>query len=172
MEIYYINSEKFLKTHNIDFLHQYADNKEFKSQKRFIQYTLGRYLVKTAGEKIYNLPDTTIEIQNKKPKFKYGNIKFSISHSSKIIATAFDKFECGLDIEEMKPRNLNELSKYYEQKFETQEDFYKFWTENEATIKLQQKAKIKYSKIIENKYMLTVVSSDEKFSEPTDIIEL
>lgn len=159
MKIYYISSEDFFKTRSTEFLRTYSDGREFKSLKRFTEYTIGRYLVKTAGEKIFNLSDTDIIVKDSKPEFKSGGLKFSITHSGKYIAAAFDEHECGLDMEEMKGRNLTALSKRYEREFNTPEDFYKFWTEYEAQIKLHGKVRDKFSAVFKNKYMLTVVSS-------------
>ena len=169
MEIYYINSEEFLKTHDSEFLRKYTDGCEFKSMKRFVQHALGRYLVKTVAAKIYGLDNTEITIENDKTKFKNGGICFSISHSGKYISAAFDKNECGLDIEEMKPRDLDSLSKRYEREFATIEDFYKFWTEYEAEIKLQSPPANKYSCKFQENFMLTVVSADSTFLQPSCI---
>lgn len=167
MEIYYINSEEFFKQHDTDFLRKYAEGKEFKSVKRFIQYSIGRYLVKSVAKKFYEISDTEIIIKNDKPEFKSGEIKFSISHSGKYIMAAFDNTECGLDIEEIKPRDINALSNRYNKEFATLEDFYKFWTEYEAEIKLQQKPISAYSTVFKNDYMLTVVSDKIISSQPS-----
>lgn len=169
MKIYYINSEEFLKQYDTEFLRQYASDMEFKSVKRFTQYTIGRYLVKAVGIRDFGIADTEIEIVNEKPKFKYSDICFSITHCGKYIAAAFDKAECGLDIEEMKERDLNALSKRYERDFNSVEEFYTFWTEYEAEIKLQQEMKGKYSTVFKNNYMLTAVSADSTFSQPSCI---
>ena len=167
MKIYYINSEEFLKQYDTEFLRNYAGNMEFKSVKRFTQYTIGRYLVKSVGERDYNITDTEIEIIDEKPHFKYSDIKFSITHCGKYIAAAFDTAECGLDIEEMKERDLDALSKRYKKEFNSVESFYEFWTEYEASIKLQQEVKGKYSTVFKNNYMLTVVSANPDFSQPS-----
>ncbi len=159
MEIYYINSENFLKTHDTDFLKKFAGEKEFKSMKRFVQHSLGRYLVKTVAEQVYAVVNTEILIENDKPKFKNSSLNFSISHSGKYIVVAFDEEECGLDIEEMKTRELEPLSKRYEKEFLTLEDFYKFWTNYEAEIKLQQPAKWSHSEVFQTDFMLTAVSA-------------
>lgn len=169
MEIYYINSEEFLKTHDTNFLRKYTDGKEFKSMKRFVQYALGRFLVKSAAKNFYDLTDTDIIIENDKPKFKNSALQFSISHCGNFVAAAFDKTDCGLDIEEMKPRDFEALSKRYEKNFETSEDFYKFWTRYEAEIKLQQKTQAEYTCVFQDKFMLTVVSADSTFSQPSCI---
>lgn len=169
MEIYYINSDEFLKNHDSEFLRKYSDDQEFKSMKRFLQFSIGRFLVKSAAQKIYNLSDVEIVIENDKPKFKNNQLYFSISHCKNFIVAAFDNQNCGLDIEIMKPRDLDALSKRYEREFNSIEEFYKFWTEYEAEIKLQQKTQGKYSCVFQDKFMLTAVSSDSTFSQPSCI---
>lgn len=169
MEIFYIDSEQFLKTHNSDFLKKYTDGKEFQSEKRLIQYSLGRFLVKSAGENFYGLKNPEVEIFNNKPSFKEGKVFFSISHSANYVAAAFDTAECGLDIEKMKHRNFKLLAKRYKRDFNSIENFYKFWTEYEAEIKLQQKIQGKFSCIFQDDFMLTAVSANSAFSEPSCI---
>lgn len=169
MEIYYINSEDFLKTHDTDFLRRFSDGREFNSVKRFVQYSIGRYLVKFVAKKIYGITDTEIVIESDKPKFKNGEMFFSISHSGKYVAAAFDKSECGLDIEEMKPRDFKAFSDRYDKDFQSAEDFYQFWTAYEAEIKLQQKTQASYSCVFQDNFMLTVVSADPTFLQPSCI---
>lgn len=162
MRIFFINSQDFLKTHDTDFLRQYAGGREFKSTKRFIQFALGRYLVLSVAKGFYGLDNTEIIIENEKPKFKNNGLYFSISHSGDYVAAAFDEHECGLDIEEMKPRDLEPLSKRYEKDFHSIEDFYKFWTEYEAFIKLQsEKICGRHTCVFQENYVLTVVSTGE-----------
>lgn len=169
MEIYYINSDEFLKKNNKTFLEKYTDRHDFKSEKRFIQHSLGRFLVKNVASKVYGAANIDIIVKNNKPQFANNSLHFSISHCGRYIAAAFDDAECGLDIEEIKPRSLEALSKRYEKDFATLEDFYKFWTEYEAEIKLQQKTQGKYSCVFQNDYMLTVVSVSPISSQPSCI---
>lgn len=159
MNIYYINSDEFLKKYDTNFLRQYVGGQEFKSLKRFIQHSIGRYIVKTVGENVYRIKSPQIIIENNKPKFQNNNINFSITHCGKYIAVAFDKNECGLDIEEIKSRDLEALSKRYGKDFSTLEDFYIFWTKYEAEIKLQKTAKWSHSEIFQNNYVLTAVTT-------------
>lgn len=159
MDIYYINSDEFLKKYDTNFLRQYVGGQEFKSLKRFIQHSIGRYIVKTVGENVYRIKSPQIIIENNKPKFQNSNINFSITHCGKYIAVAFDKNECGLDIEEIKSRDLEPLSKRYGKDFSTLEDFYIFWTKYEAEIKLQKTAKWSHSEIFQNNYVLTAVTT-------------
>ena len=159
MNIYYINSDEFLKKYDTNFLRQYVGGQEFKSLKRFIQHSIGRYIVKTVGENVYRIKSPQIIIENNKPKFQNNNINFSITHCGKYIAVAFDKNECGLDIEEIKSRDLEPLSKRYGKDFSTLEDFYIFWTKYEAEIKLQKTAQWSHSEIFQNNYVLTAVTT-------------
>ena len=119
---------------------------------------MGRFITETVAQKIYEISDTSIIIKNNKPMFENSDIKFSVSHSQNLVAVAFSENECGLDIEEMKPRNLMHFEKRYNRNFISIEDFYKFWTGYEAEIKLQKKAQAKYSCILLKNFMLTVAS--------------
>lgn len=167
MELFYINSEEFLHTHDLDFLKTYAEGRTFKSEKRFAEFAIGRYLVKTAAEKFYGIKNTEIFINNSKPEFKDSGIYFSISHSCGIVMAVFDDKPCGLDIEEIKPRDFKKLSSRYNKNFETAEDFYKFWTELEAEIKLQKPVQSKYTCIFQDRFMLTAVSAGAISSQPS-----
>lgn len=143
MEIFYINSDTFLNNIDIKSLDSFLEDKSFKSEKQKLQFCLGRFLVKYTGISQYGVKNPEIEIVNKKPKFKYSDINFSISHSKNIILAAFDDHPVGVDIEFMKPRKFEEIFKYYNLNIKnpTDEYFYRFWTEYEAGIKLQLPAK-------------------------------
>lgn len=167
MELFYINSQEFLHTFGLDFLKPYAEGRNFKSEKRFVEFSLGRFLVKTAGERFYRIEDTEIVINNSKPEFKSGGIHFSISHSAGIVMAAFDKNPCGLDIEIMKPRDFKSLSERWGKILTEAEDFYAFWTELEAAIKLQMPVKGKFTQKFQDRFMLTVVSPETISSQPS-----
>ena len=51
MNIFYINTEEFKKHHKKDELSIYADI-ELKTDKRFWEHTIGRYLIKTVAKKL------------------------------------------------------------------------------------------------------------------------
>lgn len=158
MKIFYVDCDEFLRNHDLDFLCKYSDGKVFKSQKRFIQYSIGRYLVKTIAKTVFGVENTEIVIRNSKPQFCTADLHFSISHSGNIVAAAFDSEECGLDVEQMKPRDFDAFGERYGKKFISKEDFYEFWTEYEAGIKLQHEIKGKFSSVFLEQYMLTAVS--------------
>ncbi len=144
--------------HDAEFLQNYAEGREFNSQKRFVQFTLGRYLVKTVAKEVFGVEDTEIIIENDKPKFKNASLYFSISHSGDYVVAAFDEVECGLDIEEMKSRDFAALGERYGREFKSAQEFYEFWTEYEAGIKLQAEPCGKYQTVFQEKFMLTALS--------------
>ena len=158
MDIFYIDTENFKSTHKKDFLEQFADI-ELKTEKRFYEYTIGRYLVKSVGEKVFGLSNTEI-IKNKegKPIFKNADIHFNISHSKGYVVAVFDNFPCGIDIEYIKPRDLGKLSKYYNREFTSLTNFYEFWTQKEATYKLGITNGKTYTTLFKETYSLTVAS--------------
>jgi len=159
MKIFYIDIEQFKTRYDKNFLLQFAD-KELKTEKRFYEYTIGRYLVKSVAEKYYDVEDTEIITKpDGKPIFKNNSLHFSISHSKNIVIACFDKSPCGIDIEYAKPRDLSKLSEYFGKSFKTAEDFYKFWTLKEASYKLNSPVKYEYFTKFQDSYYLSVVST-------------
>lgn len=159
MDIFYINIKEFKQKHDKDFLSKYCD-KEFKNEKRFYEYSIGRYLVKNVAKKFYNISDCEIITnENGKPFFKNSDLHFSISHSKDYLVACFDKNICGIDIEFIKERNLKYFEKYYNRSFKNCNEFYRFWTQKEASYKLSGEVKGFYTTIFNNDYYLTVTSS-------------
>mgnify|MGYP002627568893 CR=1 FL=1 len=109
--------------------------------KREREYRAGRYLVEYAAKNFYSIGNSEIEVINNKPKFKYSNIHFSISHSYNIASVCFDKYPVGFDIELIKNRNWKPIAKRmnFNIKENSIEEFYKCWTKYEAEFKLQKK---------------------------------
>ena len=173
MKIFYLKISELLKIYTEEEISNYADTHEIKSSKRFIQHCAGRFLIKNVFKKIYNVQDPQIYIYNKKPKLKNGEIHFSLAHSADYVIGVFDNSPCGIDLEYMRPVNLNLLSKRYNKSFKTSEDFYKFWTKYEAAIKLGTKAEFEYISTFKNEYTLTLLSSDKSPSpiEFTDFLK-
>lgn len=166
MKIFYINIDKFKKLHNKDFLIPYAD-REFENDKRFYEYTIGRYLVKNVAKQYFNVADTEI-ITTPKPVFKNSNLNFSISHSKYFVIACFSQYPCGIDIEFIKQRNLVKLSKYFRQNFKDLDDFYKYWTYKEAAYKLSSPIKdFRFYKFDVNYYV--TVTSIQKIDTLTSI---
>ena len=158
MKISYINIDEFKIKYPKTFLIPFADI-ELKTEKRFYEYTLGRYLVTKIAKEKFNLKNPEIIIdKNGKPFFKNLNFHFSISHSKNMVAVVADEVPCGLDIEYIKNRKLNAFSKYFKKQFKNLEDFYKFWTLKEAKYKINAKIKdTHFSKF--GDYYITIVSN-------------
>lgn len=155
MNIFFIRIDNFLK--NVD---NSLITKEFKSQKRCVEYSAARFLINYTAKNFYNIKDTKIVVNNKKPQFEIPSLQFSISHSKNIAAAAFDEFDIGFDIEEMKTRDIQRLSEYFKRDFEDEKDFYRYWTAYEAEYKSKKQSVISFE--FEN-YMCSVCckNSDE-----------
>ncbi len=162
MDIFYINIDKI----QIDEKKLLPSEKKFSSQQKEKQHLLGRYLIDKVAKEFFDIENTELKIINNKPKFKYSKLEFSISHSQNIVLAAFDNNPVGADIEFMKERNFKEILKRYNFKNlnATKEQFYEFWTQYEAGIKLQGTPKTKITIPFLNNFMLTVAGNfDEKF---------
>lgn len=160
MEIYFINTENFSKTIDSNVLLSFLDGQEFKSKKRVREYCIGRFLLKFVLENCYNIREPEIIVKNKKPCLADSSVHFSLSHSNNIVAAVFDNKPVALDIEVMKERDFEKLFKYHKLNPEVKdkETFYRFWTEYESEIKLQEKPESTLTKRFLNDFMLCVAS--------------
>ena len=145
----------------------YTDLKEIieerirKPELKRLQSRVGYALVDYVGRNFYNLENTDLIIQNSKPRFQNAEVCFNISHSNEIVAVAFDEKPLGLDVELIKPRDLEQLSVRYGRLFETDEEFCRFWTNLEAEIKIQAEVKNRYTNNLTPEYVVTILSSNE-----------
>ena len=156
IEIYYINTDN-LKEFNLNIFSKYLKNKSFKSEKRKLQFCLGRFITEKVLQS-KGIKNFEILIKNNKPYIKNNPLYFSISHSNNIVLVAFCDCEIGADIEFVKQRNFKEL--YRRLNINTNdlsiENFYKFWTQYESKIKLQQEPCTIHTIPFENNFMLSV----------------
>lgn len=148
MNIIILNKNEFLKKIDTKSL-----SSNFSTQKRNVEYSLGRFLISFGANKFFNINEYEIEEKNKKPFIKDNLFFFSISHSSDIIGVAFSNEEIGFDIELIKDRNFDKLAKYMKFTCKNKEDFYKQWTKFEAEYKSQIKNSINFT--LEN-YMCAI----------------
>lgn len=153
MDIFFLKKSEILKSVS-------KFDTVFKSEKRNIEYQIGRYLTKYIGKVFYELFDVDIIVTDKKPVFKNSKMCFSISHSDEYVVVAFSEKEIGLDIEKYKERNLEKFSKYFKRDFGTQEEFYKYWTSFEAKYKSKLKNEFCSSFRFRN-YYLSISSLEE-----------
>ena len=111
--------------------------KKFSDSNKLKQHCLAYYTADKILENVYKIKNRDIEYENNKPILKSKEKFFSISHSGKYTALIFSDSNCGIDIEEIKPRNFKEISERMSFKnCDTLENFYKAWTEYEAKYKL------------------------------------
>lgn len=130
MKIFIVRIKEFLKS-----IDETSFENIYKSDKRNMEFQLGRFITKYVASNVYDVTNTKIDVDNKKPYFVNSSLKFSISHSNEIIGVVFYDGIIGLDIEKFKPRNLDRLSDYFKKRFNTLEEFYQYWTLYEANYK-------------------------------------
>lgn len=105
--------------------------------------------------------DREVVFDGNKPVLKSGVKHFSISHSGRFAALAFSDYNCGIDIEEIKLREFEKISKRMGFDCQTLEDFYKAWTKYEADYKLSVPSQVTKYYCVEN-YAMTVSSVNVK----------
>ena len=135
------------------------DNTQGISKKK-LQSALGRHIAKEVARVFYDVKDTEIIIENNKPNFKNTDVCFNISHSNNIVAVALDDMPLGLDLEYMKDRDFKSLLERYNINSDSKDIFYQFWTEYEASIKIQAETKQKLCFKLKDDYMLSLFSSN------------
>ena len=131
-----------------------------QKDKKKLQSALGRHLAKEIARVFYDVQNTEIIVENNKPKFKNSDLYFNISHSNNVVAVAFDDMSLGLDVEYMKERDFKSLLERYNIDSDDNNLFYQFWTEYEASIKIQAEIKQKICFKLKDDYMLSLFSSN------------
>lgn len=144
--------------------------KNFTNEKKRYVHNLTYYLLDKILE-MYDINDRKIVIDNNKPILINSEKFFSISHSHNYIAISISDFNCGLDIEFIKDREYEKISKRMNFVSNSLTNFYKNWTLYEANYKLSSICKSKITKQINN-FMLSAVSEniDEDFNIIQDYI--
>ena len=141
----------------------YTNINQFTGENRYKRgHIAGRRIIEYCAQNIYDIKNPEIEIVNSKPKFKYSDIQFSISHSGEYAAVCFDKKPVGFDLEHIIERDYREIAK--RMKFNLEEDslkgFYKCWTEFEAAYKLQSEVKYRFCDKLNENYIFTITSEN------------
>ena len=175
MQIYFINSDTFLKNADSGFLDEYLEGREFKCEKRRIEFGLGRFLLKYVLKTQYGIKNPQIILKNKKPSLENDEIQFSLSHTRNIVLAAFDEIPVGADIEVMKERNFDMIYRFWKKtsKSVDKTEFYREWTQYEAKIKLQQESSANFNAEMFNNLMLGICSANpEPILPRLEIFEL
>lgn len=162
MKLFFINSDTFLKNVDSGFPDEYLEGREFKCEKRRIEFALGRFLLKYVLKTHFGIENPQIVLKNKKPSLENDEIQFSLSHTKNIVLAAFDEMPVGVDIEVMKERNFDMIYRFWKKSPESVDktEFYRQWTQYEAQIKLQQKSAANFNAEIFENFMLGICSSD------------
>ena len=174
MEIFYLKKSEFLQKIDLKKLELLNDGRKFLLEDKKYEHLMGLYLVKFVGKNFFNLKNTTIVLKGRKPYFSNSKIFFSITHSNDIVLAAFETSEVGVDVEYMKERDYKALLERYGENTDnpTKEQFYKFWTKEEAKFKLGTNFESMCTTTLEDNYMLTCVCDKPVASSfiPTKLI--
>ena len=162
MEIYVIKASG---AENIsDELLKRFQHKKTKSNNRFKTHCYTYLMLDRILDEVYNIENREIVFDNNKPIMSNMKKHFSISHSRDYIALAFSDSNCGVDIENNRPRNYEMIAKRMNFQLGTQRDFYVDWTIYEAVYKLATKPQSTQTYEVCD-YIITAVSENpnEKF---------
>ncbi|MCR4881659.1 MAG: hypothetical protein K6A44_06895 [bacterium] len=137
MDIYFLDLNNISKTVLDEFINKCAENNSFSNELKKRQHFAGKFILKYVLEKEFGIKNYEIETVNGKPFLKDLPYYYSISHSQNMVGLAIGDKMVGFDIEYNKrERDYGAISARYGQKINTQKEFYDFWTQHEAKIKL------------------------------------
>ena len=159
MDIFIIKKSEFENIEE-DILKNFQ-HKNFSNIKKLKEHCLSYYILDKILKENFNVENRELEFFHNKPYLASREIFFSISHSSDYIVICISENECGIDIEIIKERDFQSISKRMNFKSSSLEDFYKNWTKFEAEYKLGTSSKSYVQQAYKN-YIITAVSSDSK----------
>ncbi len=129
-----------IKIINSDNVHrellQGFQKREISDPKRWNSHCLSYLMIDRILRDFYHIEDREIIFDGNKPILKSDKKHFSLSHSGEFIALAFSDYNCGIDIEEIKLRDFNNIAKRMGFVCQTLGEFYDCWTQYEAEYKL------------------------------------
>ena len=115
---------------------QSFQKREISNPERWNAHCFSYLMIDRILRDFYNIEKREIVFDGKKPVLKTGEKHFSLSHSGGLVALAFSDYNCGVDIEQIKLRDFENISKRMGFKCETLGEFYDCWTRYEAEYKL------------------------------------
>lgn len=161
MDIYVINvncAENIDKNLLMSFQKRKFSNEEKQRIHSFSYLMLDRIL-----KEVYKTEDRELVFEGKKPYLKSHDKYFSISHSGDYVVIAFSDCECGIDIEQIKQRDYQAISRRMNFYSEDLEDFYYNWTSYESKYKLGTDG-VKCKSFRYEDYIITALSVNNKES--------
>lgn len=120
---------------NIDKVDLSSISTKFVSEKRNLEYSIGRLLVRYGAFEFFGVDDVKIDETFAKPRIVDDKFYFSISHSHDYVAVAFDNAEIGFDIEKIKDKNYEKIAQRMNFNCKNLKEFYQEWTKYEAIYK-------------------------------------
>ena len=159
MDIFIIDIANVEKV-SLETLEKYRKKDISDESKRKI-HCLSYLLAEKFLQDYYGIESTEIVFEKGKPMLIDGGKHFSISHSGELIAIAFSDSNCGVDIEQVKLREFESISKRMGFEANTLGEFYEEWTRYEAMYKLGKETE--YGSVATydlDDYLLTAVSED------------
>lgn len=136
-------------------------HKEFSNENKLREHCLAYFMLDKILKDKFRIENRELEFINNKPYLISGNLFFSISHSFDYIVIGISENECGIDIEIIKERDYQSISKRMNFVSNSLEEFYKNWTKFEAEYKLGNLSKSFVQQEYKN-YMITAVSNNTK----------
>lgn len=164
MDIFIINI-KSAENVPYELLEQFK-KKKITNKKTLIIHCLTYLMLDRILKEVYKIQNPEIIFNNKKPLLKSQQKFFSISHSEEYITIAFSDYNCGIDIEKIKQRNLEKIAKRMSFHSSNLKEFYLEWTKYEALYKLGNIAHSVSHFEFEN-YIITALSEN-----PNEIFEI
>lgn len=159
MDIFII---KIVSSHDVHReLLQSFQKREISDPNRWNAHCLSYLMIDRILKDFYQIEEREITFEGKKPILKSKQKHFSISHSGEFIALAFSDYNCGIDIEEIKLRDFNNIAKRMNFDCQTLGEFYDCWTQYEAEYKLSVPSQKTKTFKIEG-YSLSVASTNIK----------
>ena len=139
--------------------------KTISNKNKLSEHCLSYLMLDRILKEVYKIENRELEFVKGKPYLKNRQKFFSISHSGEYVLIGFSDSECGVDIEKIKNRDIDSISKRMNFRSKTLDDFYKDWTKYEAEYKLGQKCAAFFQNSFHG-YMITSVCSNiqEKFN--------
>ena len=148
---------RYSSRNNLDKIDTNKITSKFPSEKRNLEYFIGRFLVKLGTKKFFEIDNFIIDETTDKPKIKDNLFYFSISHSFDYICVAFSDTELGFDIEKIRNKDYKKIAQRMNFKCDNLEDFFKCWTQHEA----KYKSKINNAKNFRFKDYMCAISADK-----------
>lgn len=157
MEIFIFNKDIY--SNFSDEILENFQHKNFSNPEKKKTHCVAYLMLDSVLKDIYGIENREIEFVCGKPMLKTKEKFFSVSHSDEYVVLAVSNYNCGVDIEKIKPRNYEKISARMKFDSTSLVDFYKNWTDYEACYKLDS-LKQSAKNFLFGFYMISAVSEN------------